>query len=411
MAFILFLSMKRPETKGPEMVRLAHDKGNLPIFQTNFQTQGEMCRKSIGIGFSPVPSVSPDLYRHQMKSVLPTDQAPELFTWWPSYRAEEMIRKNYVADMTALWDKHDADYSPEVREAFTFKGRVYGFPYVVEYWVVWYNKTIFKRLGLSEPSTWDEFTHICESLKGSGVTPVLSSLQNEWPAIIWFEEMIIGEDPDLYKDLCTGKARYTDPRVLKGCMIWKDMIEKGYFTNPSVNMLTNAGYLWNNEKFGMVLCGTWYYMASLVSQGVDPRDIGVFILPSHNPAAGKNVIVELGPLYIAKNAPNARKALKVADWWMGREGNGYFSMLHHSYSGNMQTDTSHLPRSKKKIFSAIKEENYRLLNRFWEATPPEICEKAVLKFGEFILNPELLPDTLKEIDQSAVEYWSQHPDR
>lgn len=403
--FVMFAIMQQKDPL-PMNVTLAHDKGNLPIFQENFIKQGEMARKAIGIGINPIPSVSPDLFMHQMKASLPTEQAPELFIWWSTFQVKELVDKGYVGDLTSLWDKYKEDYSPDMRDAFTIGKKVYGFPYVVEYWPVWYNKKIFNRLELKEPETWTEFIDICIALKKSGVPPILSSLQNNWPAFIWFEEMMIGEDPDLYNDLCLGRVKYTDPRVVKACLVWKDMIEKGYFTDPSVNMLTNGGYLWSHEKFGMALCGTWYYSAVLVAQGVDEEDIGVFILPSHNPAAGKNIIFELGPIFTAKNAANAVAAQKVADWWMSREGNQHFAILHKAYPGNLNTDTDYLPPAKQNLLAAIKREQYRLMNRYWEATP--ISDHAVLKFGEFMLDPDRLLEILDDIDRISDQHWANN---
>ena len=395
----------------PVTVTLAHDKGNLPVFQENFTLQGEKAKASIGIGINPIPSETTDLYRHQMMATLPTEQAPDLFIWWATFRVKELVDSNFVGDITDLWDKYKDDYSKGMRDAFTIGDKVYGFPYVVEYWPVWYNKSIFARLGLEPPKTWKEFIRVCEVLKSSGVTPILSSLQTEWPAFIWFEEMIIGQDPQLYKDLCLGKAKYTDPRVVAAFKVWQDMIKRGFFTDPSVNMLTNAGYLWNNEQFGMVLCGTWYYSAVLTAQGVDEKNIGTFILPSHNPDAGKNIIFEVGPIFNAKNAENADAAKKVLDWWMGREGNGHFAKLHNAYPGNLKTDIDYLPPVKKQLLQTIKDDNYQVLNRYWEATPTPICEKAVRKFGEFILNPDSLEQILQDIDVIADEYWAAHSNR
>ncbi len=171
---------------------------------------------------------SPELYRHRMKATLPTAQAPDLFSWWSQFRVKELVEEDLVGDLTHLWDKYKADYSPGMRAAFTINGRVYGFPYVVEYWPVWYNKAIFKRLRLTPPERWDQFIQLCDAIKASGIPPILSSLQDNWPALILFGEMIIGEDPTLYRNLCLGRARYTDPRVVAAFSLWKKMIEKGY---------------------------------------------------------------------------------------------------------------------------------------------------------------------------------------
>jgi len=389
-------------------VTLAHDKGNLPLFNENFKKQGEFAKMKIGIGINPIASKTSDLFVHQMRASLPTEQAPDLFVWWSTFRVRELVEKNLVGDLTDLWNKHGESYPKGLRDAFTVDGKQYGFPYAVEYWPVWYNKKVFERLGLQKPRTWVDFIEICETLQAAGITPILSSLQDRWPAFIWFEEMIIGEDPDLYEGLCLGKVKYTDPRVKKAFGVWRDLIKKRYFTDPSANMLTNAGYLWNNEKFGMVLAGTWYYSAVLLAQGVDKNDIGAFILPSHNSNAGNNIIFEAQPIFAAKNAANAESARKIVDWWMGSEGNGHFTTLHQTYPSNIKTDTAYLPPVKENLIHTIKKDNYRVLNRYWEATPVKICTAAVDKFAEFILNPDELDTILGDIEEIAADFWSQN---
>ncbi len=400
----IFISRQEKETL-PQEITLAHDKGIIPVFQRNFELQGQKTKELLGIGIKPIPSQTTDLFIQQMNAGLPTKEAPDLFTWWSTFRVKELVDKDFVGELTDLWDKHKDEYPKGLRDAFTLDGKVYGFPHSVNYWPVWYNKKIFERLGLKEPGTWKEFYKICETLKASGIKPILSSLQDRWPAFIWFEEMIIGEDPELYEDLCLGKAKYSDPRVKKAFHVWANMIKKGYFTEPSANLLTNAGFLWNNEKFGMVLCGTWYYSTVLVAQGVDEKDIGAFILPSHNSDAGNNIIFDAGPIFTAKQAENPRAAKKIVDWWMGPDGNGYFANLFKAYPGNLKSDISNLPVEKKKLLSLIKSKNYRVLNRYWEATPTPICEAAVDKFAKFILNPDDLDKILLDLDQIADEYW------
>jgi hypothetical protein len=49
-----------------------------------------------------------------------------------------------------------------------------------------------------------------------------------------------------------------------------------------------------------------------------------------------------------------------------------------------------------------------VLNRYWEATPTEICEKAVDKFAEFVLNPSRVDMILADLDKIADEYWSKN---
>jgi hypothetical protein len=56
----------------------------------------------------------------------------------------------------------------------------------------------------------------------------------------------------------------------------------------------------------------------------------------------------------------------------------------------------------------LDTEKYRILNRFWEATPTPICDVAVDKFAEFILNPASVDRVLSDLDKIADEYWSKN---
>ena len=129
---------------------------------------------------------------------------------------KDLIDQGLVADTTDLWDKHKAEYSQGLRDAFTFNGKVYGFAYVVEYWGVWYNKEVFAKYNLKVPTTWAEFLKVCDTLKANGVTPMLQSVQQRWPTFILFEEMVARQDPQLYVDLCEGQGQVHRPARQEG---------------------------------------------------------------------------------------------------------------------------------------------------------------------------------------------------
>lgn len=384
---------------------LAHDKGNIPGFQRVFERQGEKAARETGVGFVPEASPSTDLFINRMKAVLPTREAPALFTWWSSWRMRALVEKDLVNDLTHLWDRHKDDYPQEIRDAYTLDGKVYGIPYSVEYWPVWYNKPLFERLGIKAPETWDEFIHACEVLKAEGIDPVLASFQADWYSIIWFAQMIIGQDPDFYVRLCEGEASYSDPAVKQALDVYGDMIQKGYFSFPSANMFTNAGYLWNNERFGMVLCGAWYYQTVLIDQGVDADTIGLFILPPHNPSAEKTIMMESGPVLSAKNALNQKEAEIIMDWWLGPAGSSHFSEAFGVFPASNRIDPDYLTPVRKDLFYVMKEENTRIVNRYWEATPPPIVDAAIRSLSAFILHPENKRELMDELTAAARQYW------
>ncbi len=396
------------EAAGAEAVDLVmmHDKGGNPNYQPFYEATGKRAKEVTGVGFTPTPYPTTDVFISAVRAALPTKQAPDLFTWWSTYRMKDLIDQGLVAETTDLWDKHKDEYAQGIRDAFTFGGKVYGFAYVVEYWGVWYNKEVFSRLNLKVPTTWEEFLNVCDTLKAGGVTPMAQTVQARWPTFILFEEMVAREDPDLYVDLCEGRAKYTDPRVRKAFDVWAGLIKKGYFTDPSTDMFSDVPRLFDQGKVGMVPIGSWY-LTVLTSNGVPEEKAGIFVMPPHNPAAGKVAILEASPILISANAPHLQAAKTVADWWMGPEGNAYFAKEVNQYPPNSKADTSFLPKVKVDFRKDLIDGNYRILNRYWEATPTPICEQAVDKFAEFILNPDSADKVLADLDRIADEYWSK----
>jgi ABC-type glycerol-3-phosphate transport system substrate-binding protein len=395
---------KEEATKEVE-ITLIHDKGGTPNFQPYFEAVGKKTKELFGITVTPSPYPSTDVFIAAARSALPTDSAPEMFTWWSTYRMKGLIDQGLVADMTELWDKHRDEYSEGLIDAFTFDGKKYGLVYGVEYWPVWYNKDIFADLNLSVPETWDEFMSVCKTLKANGKIPLMQTVLGRWPTFIMFEEMIMGQDPNLYVDLCEGRAKYTDPRVRKAFEVWKNLIEKGYFTDSGTDLFTDSPVLFNQDKLAMVVCGTWYYTSVLTANGVPEDKIGAFILPSHNPGAGKVIVLEAMPILVSKNAPHLDAAKTVADWLMGPEGNGFLAKMITSFPANMKSDASYLPPVKIDLMNTILDENYTIVNRYWEATPTPICEVAVDKFAEFILDPDSLDRVLADLNKIASDYW------
>jgi len=387
---------------------LMHDKSGSPSWGPLFDEMSAAVESAVGIGFTNTSFPATDIYMSQIRSSLATKDAPNLFTWWSTYRMKELADNDVLKDLSSLWDKHESDFGRDLRNAFTFDGKTYGFPISSEYWVVWYNKDVFKQYNLTPPDTWDEFIAICETFKANDVTPMMSTVEGRWPTFIIFEEMIVGEDPDLYVDLCEGRVKYSDPRVRKAFEKWGDLIRKGYMTEPGYDVWSGGARDFNQGNVGMALFGTWYYAATLTANGVPEEKIGAFILPSHNPEAGKNIVLEITPILVSKNGPNEEDTMTIVDYWMSPEGNAAFAKALKSYPANPKSSADFLPQVKVEILDKISGENYRLLNRYWEATPTPICEVAVDEFARFMINPDTLDEVLANLDKVADNYWENN---
>lgn len=95
---------------------------------------------------------------------------------------------------------------------------------------IFYNKTIFAKLGLSPPKDWAEFINIQQKLKAAGYTPMLVDRQclADWGVDLVFEQV--------YGELREVLDLNYDPRrgeYLHGYLDWDEIIflhRKGFFT-------------------------------------------------------------------------------------------------------------------------------------------------------------------------------------
>ncbi|MFC7718280.1 ABC transporter substrate-binding protein [Nonomuraea recticatena] len=312
-----------------------------------------------------------------------------------------MVGQKQVAETTAIWQEaiKNGDLSEDVATYYTVDGKQYCVPLNVAYWGMFYNKKIFDKHGLKPPTTWDELVTVAETLKKADIkafyhTSVLFSF-------VWFEQLLAGTDPDLYDRLSTGKAKYTDPGVVQVMEKWKSLIDAGYFSNPGDK--TDPADALKNDKVAMVSFGTWFN-TSMTQRNLDA---GFFVIPNVNASLPKtSMIFESGPLCSLAKAPDPAASMKYLKWWTTTQAQEKWSSARGDVSANPKVTI------KSEVLGQVTKDagsgKYRLVNRYFEATPPPILTAALDGFGLFVTKPDSYRQVLEDIQKKADEYWSTH---
>jgi multiple sugar transport system substrate-binding protein len=386
-------------------LKLANDK---VTWKDWFNTTGEASGKATGVGWEAVEYADTTSYQAAIRTSGRTSKVPDLYSWWSGWLMKEIVDAGYAADVSSIWNKNAAHYSPGVRASFTFNGKTFGAPLYIGYWAILYNKHVFKDAKLQPPKTWAAFMTALERLKSNGVTPLGATIDGRWPGFIYFEEFLLRSDPGLYSRLMAGKAKYTDPGVVKIMNLWGDLIEKEYFTNPAAVTLgtgaSNFTTYFKQGKIGMVQIGTWFE-PTLVAGGLKPGvDFGSFIMPNISPRAAKVVIFESGPLVVAQNGANRTDALKALDYFMSRQGQANWVKATGFVSP--RNDVPSTSPTDRELGATIQKGGYKQYNRYWEATPHDIVEVAVDQFDKFMLKGGDPKPILETIQKQADKTWS-----
>ena len=357
--------------------------------------------EAIGVGIESVSYPDPAQFQALMKQSLATESGPDFLNWWSGYRLKDLVDLDLLEDLSDIWQKHiDAgEYDPSVAEGFKVGDKYYGSLYHSNFWVILYDKAIFNEFNLEEPQTWEEFISICDTLKAGGKTPISSYLADRWYSLAWFEEILIRTDPALYEGVCDFSIKYSDPRVVDALKVWQDMIKKGYF--PEDQTIDFAEWLKNfvSGETPMLLIGDWVIGNLEALDFMQGEDFDCFIVPMIDPTAERTMIFETGPLAVGKKSPHLEETKALFDYWLSPEAQTIWAKVWDFATPNKKATVPDRP-----IFNKYGELNlftgeYRYITRFYENTPVPVCEFALDKFCEIMLNPDRLEGALAEIDE------------
>lgn len=88
---------------------------------------------------------------------------------------------------------------------------VYAVPYAANAAGVLYNKDIFDQYGWEIPTTWDEFTALCEDIQAEGLQPFFFGFRDTWTCLApWNAIAVDLVDSDICSQVNRGEANFTD---------------------------------------------------------------------------------------------------------------------------------------------------------------------------------------------------------
>lgn len=382
---------------------LYHDKQG---WDERFLLVSDAISADVGHTLTPTTYGDTTSYQNVLQQAALTGDGPDLFTWWSGYRMVDGAKGGLFADVSDVWEDAIAagDVAADLQSQFQVDGKTYGIPNGVSYWPMFYNKTKFTELGLSAPETWEEFINICDTLLANGIVPITASIDGRWPAFIWFEQLMISQDPDLYEDLMNNNIKWTDPKVKEVFDIWADMINKGYFTPlDTVFFGEDAAALITEGT--MMPVGTWNN-GSIASGGlVGGADFDAFIIPNIDSSnTRKSIIVETGTIGALASSPNLDAAKQALRSWL-RDG-AQQAWADVALDGVPNPKISTADPVIKGLASRVASDDVRLVQRFWEFGPVPFIEGGVDDLGRFMLDPSTVDSVLADLQTRADTEWA-----
>lgn len=312
-------------------------------------------------------TVATDQYADPLKSQLRAN-AVDVFSAESTYLYDEGL----YSKMLTL---DDMSYNSKINEYAAKYSKLDGewkiCPLNIVTFVVFYNKSIFTKHNLQEPTTWTEFIDICDVLAGDSqvTSPILYCGLESWPinmVVSSIEYPVVrAEDPDYYYNVwVNGTQRFDEAGGLYEEYFDKARELFGYVQeNSTGTSYGNKSRLFAKGTYGMTIDGSWAYKD--ISAAVDGDfEIGSFVLPASDKAENNTKAPGKmgGGWSINKDSPNLELAKKFVEFQMRED-------VYQRYLDDVQMDSTVVGMQSK--VEALKEiyrydtilnfENYKIM--------------------------------------------------
>jgi len=182
--------------------------------------------------------------------------------------------------------------------------------------LVYYNKALFSKAGVTPPTTWAEFMADCAKLKAHGIAAIElgghDSFAAAMPLAGALSADVLGSDPNWIQQRYAGTVKFADSNVVAAATKMRTLVTDNYFEPDALSVSYAQSILnFNAGKAAMYPMGSWY-LGSIPKN--EWNNIGVFPWPTNN---GSLVIPFSlgGSMAVSSKTPDPTAAFKFAESW------------------------------------------------------------------------------------------------
>lgn len=226
------------------------EKGGIEELVANFNKLDE--------GTVELNSIPTATFNSQLPTYLTGSNPPDVYTWYAGQATRDFADQGLLLDLPEVWD--GMENFPEALQTLsqTDDGTEVFVPTGYYWWGMYYFKSDFEKLGVTPPTTWDEFLEVSDQIKAQGVNPITMGLSdNAWLASAWFDYLDLRiNGGDFHLALLSGEESYDSPEVRA---VFDAFAEVLPYVDPAVlgTAQNQAMSDFSQGKSAMYLLGAW----------------------------------------------------------------------------------------------------------------------------------------------------------
>ena len=265
-----------------------------------------------------------DAGKQKLTIAMQGNAAPTMLMNTGGSNLEQYVQAGKVLPVDDVMGSKHSDWKSAFQQnafgAVTVNNKIYGVPLLgSEPIMMFYSKPVYKKLGLSVPTTFDQLLQNAAAIKKAGLAPFALGNSQGWPGLVW-EQMLVDRygGPGVIKKILAGdSSAWKDPAFIKANTMIQRIAKAGYFQTgySAVDYSTgqpNALLYTNKAGMQMMLNFLYTQMQTQSASYIKNGDLGWFAVPSVSGGLGdpKDAAGNVGQYaVVTKSATAAQKAV------------------------------------------------------------------------------------------------------
>ncbi|CDZ26779.1 sugar ABC transporter substrate-binding protein [Neorhizobium galegae] len=238
----------------------------------------------------------------------------------PNYT--NLVRAGSISDLSGFMTEQKIDPASfgGLVDELKIDGKIYALPFRSDFWVVYYNKDIFDKAGVTYPTndmTWAQFDQIATKLAGGmGANKTYGALFHTWRSTVQLPGILDGK-----KTLAGPDYAFLKPWYERALALQKAGVVPSYGSLKTSN--THYSALFFNGTIGMLPMGTWFVgtqIAKVASGESKSKNWGIVKFPHPDGVAAGTTAAQISGLAVNTNSAHKAEVLDFIKFVTGPEG-------------------------------------------------------------------------------------------
>jgi multiple sugar transport system substrate-binding protein len=238
----------------------------------------------------------------------------------PNYT--NLVRAGSILDLSGFMTEQKIDPASfgGLVDELKIDGKIYALPFRSDFWVVYYNKDIFDKAGVTYPTndmTWAQFDQIATKLAGGmGANKTYGALFHTWRSTVQLPGILDGK-----QTLAGPDYAFLKPWYERALALQKAGVVPSYASLKTSN--THYSALFFNGTIGMLPMGTWFVgtqIAKVASGESKSKNWGIVKFPHPDGVAAGTTAAQISGLAVNANSTHKAEVLDFIKFVTGPEG-------------------------------------------------------------------------------------------